>query len=51
MVLVFSANLRCVNLKYENVKRQPSIDLFNKPSQYFNVSIDYLLNDEEFKKR
>ena len=35
---------------YENNKRQPSIDLLRKMSAYFNVSIDYLINGEEFKK-
>ena len=36
---------------YENGKREPSIDILNKLSKYFNVSIDYLINGEEFKKR
>ena len=36
---------------YENGKREPSIDMLNKMSKYFNVSIDYLINGEEFKKR
>ena len=36
---------------YENNKREPSIDLLNKMSEYFNVSIDYLITGEEFKKR
>ncbi len=36
---------------YENGKREPSIDMLNKLSKYFNVSIDYLINGEEFKKR
>ena len=27
---------------YENGKREPSIDILNKLSEYFNVSIDYL---------
>ena len=35
---------------YENGKREPSIDMLNKMSEYFNVSIDYLINGEEFKK-
>lgn len=35
---------------YENGKREPNIDLLNKLSGYFNVSIDYLINGEEFKK-
>lgn len=36
---------------YENGKREPSIDILNKLSKYFNVSIDYLINSEEFSKR
>ena len=28
---------------YENGKREPSLSLLNKMSEYFNVSIDYLL--------
>ena len=36
---------------YENGKREPSLDLLNKLSAYFNVSIDYLINGEEFTKR
>ncbi|MBQ6998512.1 MAG: helix-turn-helix transcriptional regulator [Clostridia bacterium] len=36
---------------YENGKRQPSFDVLNKLSEYFNVSIEYLINGEEFKKR
>ena len=36
---------------YENGKREPSIDLLNKLSEYFNVSIDFLINGEEFKKK
>ncbi|MBQ8807920.1 MAG: helix-turn-helix transcriptional regulator [Clostridia bacterium] len=36
---------------YENGKREPSLDMLNKLSRYFNVSIDYLINGEEFKRR
>ena len=36
---------------YENGKREPSLDMLNKMSRYFNVSIDYLINGEEFKTR
>lgn len=36
---------------YENGKRQPSLEMLNKMSKYFNVSIDYLINGEEFKKQ
>ena len=35
---------------YENDKREPSIEMLNKMSAYFNVSIDYLINGEEFIK-
>lgn len=34
---------------YENGKREPSLDMLNKMSAYFGVSIDYLINGEEFK--
>jgi len=36
---------------YENVKREPSLDMLIKLSDYFNVSIDFLIKGEEFKKR
>ncbi|MBO4983953.1 MAG: helix-turn-helix transcriptional regulator [Clostridia bacterium] len=36
---------------YENGKRSPDIDMLVKFSDYFNVSIDYLIRGEEFKKR
>ena len=36
---------------YENGKRQPSIEMLNKLSRYFNVSIDFLINGEEFHKQ
>ena len=28
---------------YENGKREPSLDMLNKLSKYFNVSIDFLI--------
>ncbi len=34
---------------YENGKRSPDITMLKKMSEYFNVSIDYLINGEEFK--
>jgi len=34
---------------YETGRREPSIDMLKKLSAYFNVSIDYLINGEEFK--
>ena len=35
---------------YENGKREPSLDMLNKLSDYFNVSIDFLINGEDFDK-
>lgn len=35
---------------YENGKREPSLDMLNKLSRYFNVSIDFLINGEDFDK-
>lgn len=34
---------------YENGKREPSIDMLIKLSEYFNVSIDFLINGKEFE--
>ena len=36
---------------YENGKRSPDIEMLVSLSKYFNVSIDYLITGEEFKKR
>ena len=36
---------------YENGKREPSLAMLNKMSDYFNVSIDYLINAKEFVKK
>lgn len=36
---------------YENGKREPSLALLVEMSQYFNVSINYLITGEEFHKR
>ena len=36
---------------YENGKRSPDIKMLRQRSSYFNVSIDFLINGEEFKKR
>lgn len=33
---------------YENGKRSPDIDMLRLLSDYFNVSIDYLINGKEF---
>lgn len=35
---------------YENGKRSPDTDMLIKLSNYFNVSIHYLITGEEFKK-
>ena len=36
---------------YENGKREPSLELLVAMSQYFNVSINYLITGEEFSKK
>ena len=36
---------------YENGKREPSLALLLAMSDYFNVSINYLITGEEFEKR
>lgn len=36
---------------YENGKREPSLDMLRKLSDYFNVSIDFLINGKEFQKK
>lgn len=36
---------------YENDKREPSLALLLKMSEYFNVSIDYLITGKEFEKK
>lgn len=36
---------------YENNKRSPDIEMLCKMSEYFNVSIDYLITGKEFEKR
>lgn len=35
---------------YENGKRSPDIEMLVLLSDYFNVSIDYLITGKEFKK-
>lgn len=35
---------------YENGMRCPNLEMIVKLSEYFNVSIDYLITGEEFKK-
>ena len=36
---------------YENGKRSPDLDMLVKMSDYFDVSIHYLITGEEFKPR
>lgn len=36
---------------YENGKREPSLRLLVQMSNYFNVSINYLITGEEFIKK
>ena len=36
---------------YENGKRQPSLELLVAFSNYYNVSIDYLITGKDFIKR
>lgn len=35
---------------YENGKRSPDIQMLRNLSEYFNVSIDFLINGKEFEK-
>ena len=34
---------------YENGKRNPDLEMLRRLSRYFNVSIDFLVNGEEFQ--
>ena len=36
---------------YENGKRSPDVEMLRRLSLYFNVSIDFLVNGEEFSPR
>lgn len=36
---------------YENGKRSPDLEMLRKLSEYFGVSIDYLVNGTEFNKK
>lgn len=36
---------------YENGKREPSLAMLVKMSEYYNVSIDYLITGKDFEKR
>ncbi len=35
---------------YENGKREPSLEMIQKMSEYFGVSIDYLITGSEYSK-
>jgi len=49
--LAFELNISREALSYyENGKRDPSLAMLNKMSEYFNVSIDFLINGKEFLK-
>ena len=36
---------------YENGKRSPDVQMLRRLSEYFNVSIDFLINGKEFEKK
>ncbi len=36
---------------YENGKRSPDISMLCRMSEYFNVSIDFLINGKEFSEK
>ena len=36
---------------YENGKRSPDIQMLLRLSEYFNVSVDYLITGKEFKAK
>ena len=36
---------------YENGKRSPDLQMLRRLSAYFNVSIDFFVNGEEFRER
>ena len=36
---------------YENGKRSPDVQMLRKLSEYFNVSIDFLINAKEFGEK
>ena len=36
---------------YESGKRNPDLDMLLRLSEYFNVSIDYLITGKEFTKK
>ena len=36
---------------YENGKRSPDIQMLRRLSEYFGISIDFLVNGEEYNKK
>lgn len=36
---------------YENGKRNPDLQMLRQLSQYFNVSIDFLINGKDFQEK
>ena len=36
---------------YENGKRSPDVEMLCKLSDYFNVSIDFLINGKDFERK
>ena len=49
--LAMDLNISCEVISYyENGKRNPDIQMLKLLSEYFNVSIDYLINGKEFQK-
>ena len=36
---------------YENGRREPTLAMLVKMSEYFNVSIDYLITGKDFQKK
>ena len=36
---------------YENGKRNPDLRMLRRMSEYFNVSIDYIINGREFEEK
>ena len=36
---------------YENGKRSPDVEMLVRLSRYYNVSVDYLITGEEFKRQ
>lgn len=50
--VAFDLNISRESLSYyENGKREPSLALLVHMSEYFNVSINYLITGKEFQKR